>query len=240
MLDNIQALALIKEYNEGSRRALNDLIILHQPLVGYYARKYFTSLSKHPIIELDDIISAANVGLLKAIKSFNNEKGTMFKYFAGRAIKQAIMDFILVNINTIRSPQNKLKSDHQIYKEIERLEGELKREISEQDIEESELFSKDAIHHFYNKISTSPIGTFDVADEEEEDEQGEQLERIKDCFPHLTEQEKYVITHFFSLDDVEEKTLTMMGDELGVTKQYISHVKQRALNKIKKLIDNRR
>ena len=237
MLDNIQALALIKEYNEGSRRALNDLVILHQPLVGYYSRKYFTSLSKHPIIELDDIISAANTGLLKAIKSFDNEKGTIFKYFAGRAIKQAIMDFILVNINTIRSPQNKLKSDHQIYKLIEQLEGELKREISEEDVIESELFSQDEIHHYYNKVVTSPMTYyFDVADEQEDDNNAEQLDKIKQCFSHLTEQEKYVITHFFALDNAEEKTLTQMAKELGITKQYVFHVKSRALMKIKKMI----
>src|SRR5690606_487337 len=160
------------QYKEqGSSRALNDLVILNQDIVGNCARKYFTSLQKHPIIELNDLISAANIGLLKAIDAYDEEKGSVFKYFAVRAIKQAIMSFILTNMNTIKSPFHKMQSDHKIYKLIEQLEGELKHEITQEDIEDSDLFTKDEIEHYYNKTTVGRMPNyFDASEGEEQDD----------------------------------------------------------------------
>ena len=240
MITNEQALLLIKEYKQGKHRAKNTLVISYQDLVGYYARKYFTSLQNHPMIELDDLISSANFGLLKAIESYDEDKGTVFKYYAAHAMKRSLMDFILANVNLIRSPFHKMQSDYKIHKLIEQLEGEMMTEISEDDVVESGLFSKDEVQHYYNKSRTERMPEyFNPADENEDDYQEEQLDKIKACLSHLNATEKQIIQHFYELDDKEKLTMLELGESLGISKQRVGQVKYKALNKIKEMLANK-
>ncbi|KAF2520058.1 sigma-70 family RNA polymerase sigma factor [Flavobacterium salilacus subsp. salilacus] len=240
MITNEQALLLINEYKQGKHRAKNTLVISYQPLVGYYARKYYNSLQNHPMIELDDLISAANTGLLKAIESYDEDRGTVFKYYAAHAMKRSLMDFILANVNLIRSPFHKMQSDYKIHKLIEQLEGEMMTEISEDDVVESGLFTEDEVQHYFNKTTTERFPEyFNPADEDDYNYDEEQLEKIKACLPHLNKNERAIIEHFYELDDKEKLTMLELAEKLGITKQRVGQVKYKALNKIKKLLANK-
>ena len=239
MEQNEKALALLQEYKEGgNRRALNDLVILFLPLVSYYSRKYFTSLQYHPIIEQDDLLSVGNIGILKAIESYDLDRGTVFKYYAARAIKQSIMDFIIMHINTIRSPHNKMISDHKIHKMIEKLEGEHQAEVTQEDIEDSGLFSQNEIEHYYSKTTTSRTPDyFDIAEDEDNDTTNEQLELINKVLPQLSEREQYIIKGFYQLGEYDNKlSLLEVAKELNITKQRASQLKAIAVKKLQELI----
>jgi RNA polymerase sporulation-specific sigma factor len=76
---------LIK-YRDGDYEARNILIERNLRLVAHVVKKY-NSLN----ISNDDLISIGTIGLIKAITSFNYDKGTRLATYAARCIENAIL-----------------------------------------------------------------------------------------------------------------------------------------------------
>ncbi len=70
--------------NEGEAR---DLLIKHNlRLVAHIAKKYYSSTN-----DQDDLISIGTIGLIKAIESYDFEKGIKFATYASRCIENEIL-----------------------------------------------------------------------------------------------------------------------------------------------------
>lgn len=76
----------LKEYASGSEEAKNILIERNLRLVAHIVKKY-TLYNK----DNDDLISVGTIGLIKAIASFNADKGTRLATYAARCIENAIL-----------------------------------------------------------------------------------------------------------------------------------------------------
>ncbi len=70
----------------GDEKAKNTLVEHNLRLVVHVAKKYFS-----PEIEQDDLISIGTIGLIKAVTSFDCEKGTRFATYASRCIDNEIL-----------------------------------------------------------------------------------------------------------------------------------------------------
>ena len=68
----------------------NALMERHLPLVRYHAERLQQTLPKS--IELDDMISAGQFGLMDAIRGFDPERGFKFKTYCSTRIRGAILD----------------------------------------------------------------------------------------------------------------------------------------------------
>lgn len=77
---------LLSEMHEGSTSAREKLIEHNLRLVAHIIKKYY-SIS----LEQEDLISIGTVGLIKAIDSFNSEKGTRLATYAARCIENEIL-----------------------------------------------------------------------------------------------------------------------------------------------------
>ncbi len=67
--------------------AAKKLLVEHNlRLVVHIAKKYFS-----PEIEQDDLISIGTIGLIKAVTSFDSDKGTRFATYASRCIDNEIL-----------------------------------------------------------------------------------------------------------------------------------------------------
>lgn len=78
-----------------------QLVINNIGLAHYIARKYFNSL-----VEKEDLVSLAHIGLVKAALHFEPDKGFQFASFAGKVITNEILCFMRRekkqrNLNTI-------------------------------------------------------------------------------------------------------------------------------------------
>lgn len=81
----------LKKVKTGDKKA-RDLIITHNlRLVAHIVKKYPHSL------EADDLISVGTIGLIKAVDSFDVEKGTKFSTYASRCIENEILMLIRAN-----------------------------------------------------------------------------------------------------------------------------------------------
>ena len=71
---------------KGNKEARNKLIEHNLRLVAHIIKKYYSNSS-----EQDDLISIGTIGLIKAISSFDYEKGTRFATYGARCIENEIL-----------------------------------------------------------------------------------------------------------------------------------------------------
>jgi RNA polymerase sporulation-specific sigma factor len=76
----------IKKFKNGDDEARNLLVERNLRLVAHIVKKYnFTGK------EVDDLISVGTIGLIKAITTFNDDKGTRLATYAARCIENEIL-----------------------------------------------------------------------------------------------------------------------------------------------------
>lgn len=76
---------LLEEIKSGNEKATEQLIKRHRNSVEAIAMKYINSP-----LEKDDLVQEGMIGLLAAIKSYNNNKGAKFLTYACRCIDNSI------------------------------------------------------------------------------------------------------------------------------------------------------
>lgn len=76
----------LEEMAQGSRAARQKLIEHNLRLVAHIIKKYYTSQN-----DQEDLISIGTIGLIKAVDTFNAEKGIRFSSYASRCIENALL-----------------------------------------------------------------------------------------------------------------------------------------------------
>ena len=77
---------LLKKVSDGDIEARNILVEHNLRLVAHIVKKYFASGC-----DQDDLISIGTIGLIKAVSTFNNEKGIRLATYASRCIDNEIL-----------------------------------------------------------------------------------------------------------------------------------------------------
>ena len=73
-------------YKAGDTNARNKLVEHNLRLVAHIIKKYYTNESDH-----DDLVSIGTIGLIKAINTYNSEKGIKLSSYASRCIENEIL-----------------------------------------------------------------------------------------------------------------------------------------------------
>ena len=97
-----------KKMKQGYKQAEEKLIKHNLRLVAHIVKKY--NFAK---IEQDELISVGSIGLMKAIKSYDTEKGNSFSTYASRCIQNEILMMVRSQrkfINEV-SLEDKVKTD---------------------------------------------------------------------------------------------------------------------------------
>ncbi|MBQ3530500.1 MAG: RNA polymerase sporulation sigma factor SigK [Oscillospiraceae bacterium] len=75
-----------KKMKKGDEFSKNKLIEHNLRLVAHIIKKYYSNSS-----EQDDLVSVGTIGLIKAVSTFNYEKGTKFATYAAKCIENEIL-----------------------------------------------------------------------------------------------------------------------------------------------------
>jgi RNA polymerase primary sigma factor len=200
---------------------------------------------------LADLIGAGNLGLMTAAERFDGTRGYKFISYAVWWIRQSIIQTLAEHVRTVRLPLNKVNLLKDISKASHRLgQG---REGGEPGMEEiaaemnvpAEVVT-DAV------LSARPVSSLDdvfedddkrtllslLADTTQEspdagvmrDSAREQLESVLDS---LEEREQRIIRLYFGLDGKEALTLEEIGTLMGVTRERVRQIKERALSRLR-------
>ena len=76
----------LQRIRDGDVAAKNELIEHNLRLVVHIIKKYYSNIK-----DQDDLISIGTIGLIKAVSTFDYEKGTRFATYASRCIENAIL-----------------------------------------------------------------------------------------------------------------------------------------------------
>lgn len=244
---------VLKKVKEGDRDALSKLIKSNLRFVINIAKRYAGYN-----IPFQDIISAGNLGLIEAAKRYDPSRGVKFISYAVWWIKQSIHQLINNQGDVIRKPDkmqslatkidtiyNKFKEENYREPTVEDIFEYLKKEGFEIDFEtvKNYILNKKLFVSIDEPINSngedlyfedilSLRGTEDV----EEDIVKEDLERlIKEMLETLSEREKKILIHRYGLFGEEPKTLSEVGQIVGISRERVRQIESRLLKKLRKL-----
>jgi len=90
-LDREEENLLLKKMSSGDQKAKTQLIEHNMRLVAHIVKKYSSTA------EADDLISAGSIGLIKALNSYNLEKGASLSTYSARCIENEILMLLRAN-----------------------------------------------------------------------------------------------------------------------------------------------
>ena len=93
----------LKRYKEGDLEAREVLINRNLRLVAHVIKKY-----QQTGYDMDDLLSVGTIGLIKAVNTFNVEKGSRLATYAAKCVENAILLRMRLwfQINPLRAEKN--------------------------------------------------------------------------------------------------------------------------------------
>jgi RNA polymerase primary sigma factor len=178
-------------------------------------------------LDLLDLISEGNIGLIKAADRFDPSSGLKFISYAVWWIKQSMMAALNEYSRTIRIPSNLIQETQKNKKDdLNTTVSEvsytlpycvgLNREINED--------GDELIDIIRDPNEQNPESVFQNADEIRK--------RVSAILSVLDEREKIIIEKYFGLNGVESN-LDDLGEEFNCTKERIRQLKDKAIKKLR-------
>jgi RNA polymerase sigma factor (sigma-70 family) len=199
-------------------------------------------------LALADLIEEGNLGLLRAIDSYDLEHGVRFSTYAAWWIKQAIKRALQTTAQPLHVPGYMVELIHQWKQTAAELETKLGRVPSvEETAKELQLSPRKAkIIDEIAKTLTSGIVS-DSLDENQtlcesiEDRhesdieaafESEDMHKAVGLLSELDPREAQILTMRFGLDGSEPIGLKEIGDKLGLTRERVRQLQHSALTKL--------
>jgi RNA polymerase sigma factor for flagellar operon FliA len=217
---------------------VEQLVEQNLALVGHIVRETMTRLPGH--INRDDLVSAGMTALVLSAQSFDQTRGVPFARFAAIRIRGALVD-------ELRSMDWASRSVRGRARELDLVRGELTNKLGRSPrpdevaktmgVTTSDLDSIDADVHRASLLSIQGFapesGAAMLPDGQRGPEQilldREQLGYLHDAIESLPERLRYVVRCYF----FEQRQMSDIAAELGVTESRISQLRAEALKLLK-------
>jgi RNA polymerase primary sigma factor len=230
---------LAREIRVGNERVRNDLVAANLRFVVRVATEY-----QNCGLPLEDLISAGNMGLIQAAERFDETRGFKFITYAHWWIRQGIYNAI----TQVRLPANRVKllnSITRLLKELgyaqitnpspEFIADELG--VSVDMVEDTLMRAQDvrSLDTSGEEEGHSPINIEDHSQVSPDVEVSLHSDKklLKRVLSTLDPREAQVLRLHFGLEDKEPCTLARIGKHLGLTKERVRQIKEKALSKLR-------
>lgn len=247
-----EELALARRIQAGDDAAREQMIKANLRLVVKIAREY-----EGFGVPLLDLISEGNMGLIKGVERFDPDKGAKLSTYAAWWIKQNIRRALANQSKTVRLPAHVVEKRVQIRAVEARLLEVLGRLPNDAEVADELGLEAGWVRHYRQALVTpnsldAPLGNDDdsnvladvVADptalnpfEEASTEADNRL--VREVLDTLNDRERHILSLRFGLDGDDERTLEDIGDRLGLTRERIRQIQERALQKLRVRIEQR-
>ena len=229
----------------GDEDAVQNLVRANLRFVISVAKKY-----QNRGVSLVDLIQEGNVGLVTAARKFDPNQGVKFISYAVWWIRQAILSALANQGRAVRVPLNRASDLARIFRERDRLKQELRREPSLEEVAEAAKLTPETVRSLSTLNAAeirldAPIGDSDdsqlverfiveeAAEPEEDVEERLLAEHIDRALDTLSPRDARVIRLYFGLEGGREHTLEEIGSMLGVTRERVRQLRDRALKRLR-------
>jgi RNA polymerase primary sigma factor len=231
---------------EGDSEARDHLVRANLRLVVHVARGFTVKG-----MGFADLIAEGNLGLLRAAEAFDPLMGTRFATYATHWIRQAIRRAIFNTAKTVRVPVYVVELLAKWRRATAALQEELGHTPSPEEVARRLQLSKKKLAiikkavRVYNAAPQAEQ-TGDSWDLDEmladgrsrtpdaEMEEADDLRCALGLLLHLHQREAAVLRMRFGLGGESPKTLTEIGEAIGLTRERVRQIESRALDKLRK------
>jgi len=212
------------------------LIAEYMPYAASIASRVYQSLSS--VVEYEEVLCTARMGLLEAAKRFDETQEVDFKTFAYYRIKGAIYDGLRKAGWIPRALYAKIK--------FEEAANEYLKHMSQYADSRGADHGDEAVTETVNSLASIYIISLDANEDMEiEDKDGPDIEKnteflqvrqhMRDAIDSLPAVEKRLIKMYY----FQNRTLEEIGERLNLSKSWTSRLHARALSMLLKRIRNR-
>lgn len=236
---------LARRIREGDQEAFNKLVNSNLRFVVSVAKQY-----QNQGLSLPDLINEGNMGLMRAAMRFDETRGFKFISYAVWWIRQAILQALAEQSRIVRLPLNKLELQNKITKTFQKLEQNLEREPSTDEVAQ---YLKMPVEEITTYIKTSsnyvsmdaPINNedessmYDIlpADNEElpdnmliTDSLKKEINRI---LVTLSAREAEIVKMYYGLDNYHQHSLDEIGEKFELSRERVRQIKEKAIRRLK-------
>ena len=230
---------------KGDREAIQELARANLRFVISVAKKY-----QNRGVALTDLIQEGNVGLVTAARKFDPEQGVKFISYAVWWIRQAILASLANHGRVVRVPLNRASDLARIFREKERLKQELNREPTSDELGAAAELTPELTESLQALNASeirldAPIGdledsqlferfvTEEATEPEQEVESRLLTQAVGEALNILEARDATVLRLYFGLEGEREHTLEEIGNKLGVTRERIRQLRDRALRRVR-------
>ena len=262
---DIQKLPMIKDPAEerrlarlaraGDSEAAERLVTANLRFVISYVKKY----QGHGL-DLGELVAIGNEDLLKAVRKFDPDQGVKFISYAVWWVRQAVLKALAEQTRSVRIPLNQNSHLIRMSRTETYLSQELGREPTDAEIAKALQDTVENVRAARRMTAAemsldAPIDRSDrdaatlgerfVADEgndiEESTDTSLQREFIERIFEkYLTARERKILYLYYGLEEGSEgMTLERIGDLMGVTRERIRQIRERAFEKLRESPDGK-
>lgn len=246
LLTREEEITLSQKAKNGDKAAKDKIVTANLRFVVNIAKKY-----QNHGLDLTDLISEGNIGILTAIEKFEPAKGYHFISYAVWWIRQSILKAICEKSRTIRLPLNRAnelvqieharkivhgkKSETQEFEEIAQMLNMTPAHVRDMINISREMISLDA------EINNSDSDHTSIADFQEDtiNKRPEEIaieqsmaEEIDNVLETLRPNEANVIKMRYGLNGTKPMSLKEVGDACHLTKERIRQIEKHAIGRL--------
>lgn len=235
-----------KMITSAERHAFEMMVLCNLRLVTKVATRYS---NKNSFLSIDDLVQHGTIGLIRAAKKFDPERGYRFSTYAhwwiDQEMKRAMSDYS----RTIRLPSwvcEKLSKLNRLQQQLEQRAG---RPLSDKEV--AERMHDDTLSDLCEKLRKADRTTYSlnwVVDEEKDTTLGDTLSGeegaeqthlqkevsalLDECLHRLSAREQEIIRRRV----VDGETLQQVSDDLNVSRERIRQIQKKAFVRMREFL----
>ena len=202
-----------------------------------------------------DLINEGNLGLMKAARTYDPERGVRFVSYAVWWIRQTILAALLDKADLVRIPQSQVKKMRKASKRMRALEEKKGRSVTDAEFMKGADLTRESLDDMrrfsmgYLSLDTTLVGEGEkpLLEFLKSDQTVESLEKslmdrrlgekLQGILKTLNPRDGQVLTWRYGLDGREARTLDEIGKELKISKERVRQIEERAVKKLRGLKD---
>jgi RNA polymerase primary sigma factor len=245
LLNAAEEKELARRIRKGDQDAMHELVKRNLRFVVSVAKKY-----QNRGLPLIDLIGEGNVGLLTAARKFDPDQGVKFISYAVWWIRQAILSSLARQGRTVRVPLNRTADLSRVMRASALLRDKLGREPTPEEVGQLTGISQEIVSALLSLNAAdirldAPLGAdgdrslierFSVEEMPNAEEavlnkfRSQELARALSTLPA---RDAKILRLYFGLEGDREHTLDEIGKMLGVTRERVRQLRDRALKRLR-------